>query len=104
MELHTIKVYKTEFSLLHLTIKNEILVEQDIRFKVGDIIHMIEITESWGKSTGRTLNYRVKGINKDVGLIEGKLVWTLYLKKLVNYNERMKLLIKDMENVKDLED
>jgi len=98
MELHTIKVYKTEFSLLHLTMKDSILVEQDLKFNVGDIIHMIEVTEARAVSTGRTLNFRVKGINKDVGLIEGRLVWTLYLKKLVNYNERLKMLIKELES------
>jgi len=100
MELHQIKVLKTEFSLLHLTIKNEILVEQDLRLNVGDILHLVEITERMGKPTGRTLNCRIKGINKETGVISGIVCWTLFLKRLVNYNDRMKLLIKELESGK----
>lgn len=94
MELHELRMHETEFGLIMLGMKNQILIEANDILTEGDLLRLIETGFKTEKKTGRYLVFRIKEIDRTLGRIEGKVIWTLLLKRIVNYNEKLKLELK----------
>ena len=94
MELHELRMHETEFGPLMLGMRNQVLMEVDDILKEGDLVRLIEVKFKSGKKTGRYLVFRIKEIDRTIGRIEGKVIWNLLLKRIVNYNEKLKLELK----------
>lgn len=90
MELHEFYLSESEFGRYFFRMTTNILLEPEELLQEGDLVKLIETKAPRDEKTGRHLMFRIKSIDLNFGVIDGKKVWNVDLRTLVSYDELRK--------------
>lgn len=86
MQAHQFKMHEIEWSSYLLGFRSNIFLEADPEIQKGDIIILSEVIYVSAKETGRSLAFKIKDIDRQAGVNEGKIFWAISLERLKEYN------------------
>lgn len=86
MQTHLFKIHEIEWSSYLLGFRTNIFLEADPDISIGDIIILSEVIYVSAKETGRSLVFKIKDIDRQAGVNEGKIFWAISLKRIKEYN------------------